>query len=112
MKLNLVLIGVSVLLGGCGEESELEYTKRLANNGDAKAQHNLGVKYANGTGVPQDYKEEEAYVWFSIAKANGYENLDNNLLDNISKEMTKEQITEAQSLSTEMLKRIEANIKN
>jgi TPR repeat protein len=97
-------------LGGCGEESKLEYTKRLANNGDAKAQYNLGVMYDNGTGVPQDYKE--AYVWFSIAKANGYENLDNNLLDNISKEMTKEQITEAQSLSTEMLKRIEANIKN
>ena len=110
MKLNLVLIGVSVLLGGCGEESELEYIKRLANNGDANAQHNLGVMYTNGTGVPQDYKE--AYVWFSIAKANVYENLDNNLLDYISKKMTKEQIADAQSLSTEIFKRIEANIKD
>jgi hypothetical protein len=29
----------------------------LAEQGHAKAQHNLGVMYGNGQGVPQDYKE-------------------------------------------------------
>lgn len=34
-----------------------------AEQGDADAQLNLSVMYANGRGVPQDYKE--AYAWFN-----------------------------------------------
>ena len=44
---------------------ELKGTIRLANAGDALAQFNLGVMYANGYGVPQDYKE--ALKWYKLS---------------------------------------------
>ena len=81
----------------------------LAEAGDADAQYNLGFMYAFGEGVPQDYKE--AYAWLSVAKANGLELAEKNL-GIVTKKMTKEQIAEAQSLATEIQKRIEANKKD
>ena len=42
---------------------------RLAELGDAEAQHCLGVLYAEGRGVPQDY--EQAWRWFEKAAAQG-----------------------------------------
>ena len=132
-------------MGGCAEESEIERTKRLANDGDSTSQFNLGVIYANGKGVPQDYKEavrwyrmsadqgnalaqsnlgnryyngegvpqdyKEAYAWWSVAKANDGELAVKNL-GILTKKMTKEQIAEAQSLSTKIYNRIEANRKD
>jgi TPR repeat protein len=44
---------------------------RLAAQGDADAQFNLGLMYAEGRGVPQDYKK--AHTWFNISAANGIE---------------------------------------
>ena len=38
---------------------------RAAEQGYAAAQHNLGVMYRNGEGVPQD--DFEAYKWFNLA---------------------------------------------
>ena len=96
-------------MGGCGGESEFERTKRLAIDGDASAQHNLGYSYFNGEGVAQDYKQ--AYAWWSVAKANSYESAEKNL-GILTKKMTKEQIAEAQFLSTEIYNRIEANRKD
>ena len=43
----------------------------LAEQGDAKAQYNLGVMYENGQGVPQDYKT--AVKWFTLAAEQGYD---------------------------------------
>ncbi len=42
----------------------------LAAQGYAEAQHNLGVMYENGTGVPQDYKE--AVRLYRLAAAQGF----------------------------------------
>ena len=64
---------------------------------------------AYGKGVPQDYKE--AYARWSVAKANGVELAEKNL-GIVTKEMIKEQIAEAQSLSTEIFNRTEANKKD
>ena len=44
-------------------------TKIKAEKGDAAAQFNLGVSYANGQGVPKD--EAEAYKWYLLAGAQG-----------------------------------------
>ena len=33
--------------------------------GDAEAQFNLGVRYSNGRGVPQD--DVQAHMWFNLA---------------------------------------------
>ena len=41
----------------------------LAEQGDAKAQYNLGVMYATGLGVPQDYAE--AVKWYRKAAEQG-----------------------------------------
>ncbi|QLB21552.1 hypothetical protein A6B43_08445 [Vespertiliibacter pulmonis] len=38
----------------------LEEIKQAAEQGDAKAQYNLGVAYDNGQGVPQSYIEAKA----------------------------------------------------
>ena len=41
----------------------------LANQGNASAQYNLGVMYANGHGVPQDHKT--AVKWYTLAANQG-----------------------------------------
>ena len=61
---------------GCGQdpdalttEQRLEETLRQAEQGDAEAQFSLGVMYANGRSVPQDY--QEAMKWFRMAAGQG-----------------------------------------
>jgi TPR repeat protein len=49
----------------------------LAEAGDAAAQFNLGVIYANGAGVTQD--DAEAVRWFRLAAAQGVAHAQNNL---------------------------------
>ena len=39
--------------------------RKAAEQDSAMAEYNLGVLYAQGQGVPQDYVE--AYKWFSLA---------------------------------------------
>jgi TPR repeat protein len=48
---------------------ELTHLRQLAEQGDAQAQYDLGVKYAKGQGVPQDF--EEASWWFHQAAKRG-----------------------------------------
>ena len=64
--------------------------------------------YGKGRGVPQDYVEahkwlslaEAEHEWLNLAEAEGTENASKNL-DRIAKEMTDEQIAEAQRLARE-----------
>ena len=44
--------------------------ENLAEQGDAKAQYNLGLMYRNGDGTPQD--NVMAYMLWNIAVVNGY----------------------------------------
>ena len=48
----------------------LKEWKQLAEQGDAPAQHTLGLMYYNGDGVIQDTMA--AHMWFNIAAANGH----------------------------------------
>jgi TPR repeat protein len=57
------------------------------------AQLNLGVRYERGAGVPRDYVE--AYMWFSLAAAQG-ETDARKKLDLIEALLTPEQRGEAQ----------------
>jgi len=55
---------------GRGDYAEaLKIFRPLAEQGNAKAQSNLGVMYNNGQGVTQDYKE--AVKWYGLAAAQG-----------------------------------------
>ena len=53
-----------------GQTPELDELRALAEQGDATAQVNLGVRYANGRGVPQD--DTEAVRWYRLAADQGY----------------------------------------
>ncbi|MDB9867302.1 sel1 repeat family protein [Pseudomonadales bacterium] len=66
MRIILPLL-LWVSISGCS--SEFDEMKALAEQGDAKAQNNLGLMYANGNGTPQDYKE--AVKWFRAAAEQG-----------------------------------------
>ncbi len=46
-----------------------EVFKKLAQQGDAEAQHNLAMLYRNGTGVERDV--EQSAVWFRRAAEQG-----------------------------------------
>ena len=55
---------------GRGDYAEaLKIFRPLAEQGNAKAQSNLGVMYNNGQGVTQDFKE--AVKWYRLAAAEG-----------------------------------------
>jgi TPR repeat protein len=47
-----------------------EWYRRAAEQGDASAQNNLGIMYANGQGVPQD--DELAVHWYRLAAEQGH----------------------------------------
>ena len=55
----------------------LRLWRPLADLGDADAQINLGVMYANGEGVPQDYAQ--AVAWYRKAADQGIAEAQNNL---------------------------------
>ncbi len=70
----------------------------LARQGDAGAQFNLGIMYANGRGVPQNYVL--AYMWSNLASAGGNAYGGKNR-DEVAAKMTPAQIAEAQRLAAE-----------
>ena len=69
--LPLLLILCVPLMGDeKADKEKFEKTKALAEKGDAVAQYNVGMLYAEGQGVEQDIKK--AFVWFSKAADQGY----------------------------------------
>ena len=65
--------------------------QRRAEQGDASAQINLGVMYATGRGVPQDYVS--AHMWLNLGASKAREM--------VAESMTREQIAEAQARALE-----------
>jgi TPR repeat protein len=78
----------------------VKWFRKAAEQGEAKAQLNLGIMYGTGNGVPEDYVE--SYMWLNLAAAQGTEEAKQNK-EIISEKMTKEQIAEAQKQSREWL---------
>ncbi len=75
------------------------YWLRLsANQGNDLAQRKLGLMYERGDGVPQDYVQ--AYMWYNLGAANGAKR-GAALRDALAKQMTPDQIDEAQKLARE-----------
>ena len=79
-------------------ETAFKELKPLAEQGDADAQHTVGLMYYNGRGVPKDYVM--AYMWYFLAEIQGSEEaiIKRSIL---VKEMTPEQISEAERLTRE-----------
>ncbi len=55
----------------------MKWFHKAADQGNAGAQNNLGLMYANGQGVPQDYAE--AVRWYRKAAEQGYASAQTNL---------------------------------
>lgn len=73
-----------------------------AEQGFGGAQYKLGWMYHRGNGIPQDYVK--AYMWFSIAASSGYKYAIKGR-ETAVKEMTPTQISEAQKLARECVKK-------
>ena len=82
----------------------VKWYRLAAEQGHADAQSMVGVCYADGLGVAKN--PIEGYAWYNIAIANGNEDAKEWIKEI---ELSPEQLIEAQSLSTEIYKRIKAN---
>ena len=78
----------------------LQEFRPLAGQGNAYAQTNLGVMYDKGQGVLQD--NVLAHMWYNLGAANGSKNGPKNR-DSIAEEMTREDISKAQSMASECM---------
>ena len=74
--LFLLVIGFSGGVSG-QDVSDFEETKRLAEQGEAYAQYNLGLMYDEGEGVPEN--NAEAVRWYRLAAEQGYARAQSNL---------------------------------
>ena len=125
MKKLLLILVLAVLCGSIARAEHFDdiddgieaYLKRdyatalklfrpLAEQGYASAQHSLGVMYANGEGVTQNYVL--AHSWFNLAASNRSEKGSKNR-DKVSALMTASQISEAHDMVRGCLKK---NYKN
>lgn len=80
----------------------VKWYRMAAEQGDAMAQYNLGISYASGRGVPQDYVQ--AHLWFNLSAIDG--NSDSqSARDNVAKQMSPDQLAEAQRLAREWLEK-------
>ncbi len=68
----------------------------LADQGFASSQFNLGLMYAKGQGVPQDYVQ--AYRWYTLAASQGID-LAGKFKDHLKKSMSLNELAEAQRLA-------------
>ena len=70
-----------------------------AEKGNVDAQVNLGVMYAQGQGVTQDYKK--AYKWANIANENGGKAIE--FRKKLETKMTDSQIKKAKEVAKEWM---------
>ena len=80
----------------------VKWYRKAAEQGDAKAQHNLGANYYNGLGVQQDIVI--AYAWLNVSVVQGFETAVKNR-DLAAKKMTPSQLEKGQELSREYFKK-------
>ena len=83
-------------------KTAVKWYRLAAEQGNASAQSNLGVMYAIGQGVIQD--DVYAHMWGNIAASNGNEG-GGELRDIVAKEMTPADISTAQKLARECVRK-------
>lgn len=94
-------LGMCYAEGNGVPKSEVEAVKwfrKAAETGDATAQCILGCCYQDGRGVPED--RVAAYAWLNLSAASGY-SVAIEQREEITSQMTKEEIAEGQKLSRE-----------
>ena len=83
------------------DREAMQWFRIVAEQGDARAQFNLGAMYDNGLGVIED--DVLACMWFNIASANGRVSIagvgPEESRANLEREMTRAQIRRATELA-------------
>jgi TPR repeat protein len=82
------------------DKAAVKWTRLAAEQGDPKAQYNLGYMYSEGQSVLQDYVM--AHMYFNIAADSDYKIAIKNR-GIVEKKMTSSQIAEAQKLAREWM---------
>ena len=80
-----------------------EGVRLAADQGVVAAQFNLGVMYANGGGLPEDYVL--GYAWLNLAATQGSETA-REYKDDLQERMTAGQIAQAEEMSATLFDRI------
>jgi hypothetical protein len=75
--ITLAAVLVALAVGAQAQTPEIDAVRVRAEAGDAEAQNDLGVRYANGDGVPQD--DAEAVRLYRRAADQGHARAQNNL---------------------------------
>ncbi len=101
-QLGMILAVQSSADGAQNHSVAAQLLQQAAEAGLPSARANLGVIYARGLGVVQDYGL--AHMWLTLAALNGQDDIDA-LRTAIARKMTPDQITEAQKLAAEMWKK-------
>lgn len=94
----LMLAALSICVVNAQSTTLIETTMSLAEEGNAKAQANLGAMYTNGFGVAKD--DVLAYAWFNIAATIGNTKNAPVYRDKLETVMPPEQVAEARRLSS------------
>lgn len=85
------------------ERGDYKIVLSLAEQGDAVAEFLLGVMYAEGQGVPQDYVQ--AHKWYNLAAANATEKYERDEAarsrEQVARKVSRMQIKEARKLARE-----------
>jgi TPR repeat protein len=90
-------------MGSCWD-GDFNECKVKAEQGDARAQFNLGQMYQKGKGVSQDYVK--AHMFYNLAVWNGYEGKAKEFRDSISRRMlTPYQRAKAQRLARQWMQK-------
>ena len=96
---------LSVSAGSCFDNvTDINDCRGIAEQGDARAQYNLGVVYGNGEGVPQGYIMANMYS--NIDSVNGDKDSVSNR-DEGAKKTTSSQIERVENLVMEWMERVE-----
>jgi len=80
----------------------LKWYTKAAEQGLAQAQYSLAIMYDNGEGTPQDYVR--AHMWYNLSAARGVADAAK-YRDLLSQKMTSEDISKAQALAQECIKK-------
>jgi TPR repeat protein len=74
----------------------IQVFRKLAEQGDAKAQHVLGVMFRKGEGVPKN--PARAHMWFSFAAKRGEAKAKAGLRE-VSQTMTAQEVSKAEAMA-------------
>ena len=84
----------------------MKWYRKAAEQGDAKAQNNLGRMCFKGEGVPED--DVRAYAWWLIGMGRGDDAPRANMAL-LEEKLTAGELTAARKLADQLLKEMEAN---